>query len=313
MEWVKLASLRSTWATLGITIAAAAGIAVLAAAGTKTPSADLVNSMMTGMFAGVLLAGVLGVLTVTSEYTSGTIRATLAAAPRRPLLLAAKAAVFGVTMLITGQAAAFLSFFAGSAALGHGIAAPALGQPAAQPYDRRLPAGLHRRRLAGRPHLPPRCGRLPPAGLGRHERARRLRRRRAAHRRLHPRLARRMTRGDRSLTGLSLMPPGGAPDGCSRPAFRGQAELAGEAGRGLRHGPNPVGRVPGGYSPVERQRAALAAGLDRARYRDGRRPGATAWLAIRRDRWLAVPASSENPALRSTTTRRAGWWRFPKG
>jgi hypothetical protein len=129
MEWVKLASLRSTWATLGITIAAAAGIAVLAAAGTKTPSADLVNSMMTGMFAGVLLAGVLGVLVVTSEYASGTIRATLAAAPRRPLVLAAKAAVFGVTMLITGQAAAFLSFFAGSAALGHGIAAPALGQP----------------------------------------------------------------------------------------------------------------------------------------------------------------------------------------
>ena len=131
MEWVKLASLRSTWATLGITIAAAAGIAVLAAAGTKTPSADLVNSMMTGMFAGVLLAGVLGVLVMTSEYTSGTIRATLAAAPRRPLVLAAKAAVFGITTLITGQAAAFLSFFAGSAAPGHGIAAPALGQPGA--------------------------------------------------------------------------------------------------------------------------------------------------------------------------------------
>jgi hypothetical protein len=129
MEWVKLASLRSTWATLGITIAAAAGIAVLAATGTKTPSPDLTNSMMTGMFAGVLLAGVLGVLAVTSEYTSGTIRATLAASPRRPLVLAAKAAVFGVTTLITGQAAAFLAFFAGSTALGHGIAAPALGQP----------------------------------------------------------------------------------------------------------------------------------------------------------------------------------------
>ena len=129
MEWIKLASLRSTWATLGITIAAAAGIAVLAAAGTKSPSPDLTNSMMTGMFAGVLLAGVLGVLAVTSEYTSGTIRATLAAAPRRPLVLAAKAAVFGVTTLITGQAAAFLAFFAGRTALGHGIAAPALGQP----------------------------------------------------------------------------------------------------------------------------------------------------------------------------------------
>ena len=130
MEWIKLASLRSTWATLGITIAAAAGIAVLAAAGTsKTPSQDPVNSMMTGMFAGVLLAGVLGVLAVTGEYTSGTIRATLAAAPRRPLVLAAKAAVFGVTTLVTGQAAAFLAFFAGRTALGHGIAAPALGQP----------------------------------------------------------------------------------------------------------------------------------------------------------------------------------------
>ena len=129
MEWVKLASLRSTWATLGLIIAAAAGIAVLAAAGTKTPSPDLTNSMMTGMFAGVLLAGVLGVLAVTSEYTSGTIRATLAAAPRRPLVLAAKATVFGVTTLITGQAAAFLAFFAGRTALGHGIAAPALGQP----------------------------------------------------------------------------------------------------------------------------------------------------------------------------------------
>lgn len=129
MEWVKLASLRSTWATLGLIIAAAAGIAVLAAAGTKTPFPDLTNSMMTGMFAGVLLAGVLGVLVVTSEYTSGTIRATLAASPRRPLVLAAKAAVFGVTMLITGQAAAFLAFFAGSTALGHGIAAPVLSQP----------------------------------------------------------------------------------------------------------------------------------------------------------------------------------------
>jgi ABC-2 type transport system permease protein len=129
MEWIKLASLRSTWATLGITIAAAAGIAVLAAAGTKSPSQDLTNSMMTGMFAGVLLAGVLGVLAVTGEYTSGTIRATLAAAPRRPLVLAAKAAVFGVTTLVTGQAAAFLAFFAGRTALGHGIAAPALSQP----------------------------------------------------------------------------------------------------------------------------------------------------------------------------------------
>ena len=66
---------------------------------------------------------------MTSEYSSGMIRATLAAVPRRPLLLAAKAAVFGAVALVVGEAASFISFFAGGAALRHGISAPALGQP----------------------------------------------------------------------------------------------------------------------------------------------------------------------------------------
>jgi ABC-2 type transport system permease protein len=66
---------------------------------------------------------------MTSEYTSGTSRATFAAAPRRPRVLAAKAAVVGAVALITGEAAAFLSFFAGCMTLGHGITAPALSQP----------------------------------------------------------------------------------------------------------------------------------------------------------------------------------------
>jgi hypothetical protein len=57
------------------------------------------------------------------------IRATLAAAPRRPLLLAAKAAVFGAVSLALGEAASFLAFFAGGAAFRHGISAPALSQP----------------------------------------------------------------------------------------------------------------------------------------------------------------------------------------
>jgi hypothetical protein len=66
---------------------------------------------------------------MTGEYTSGMIRATLAAVPRRPRLLAAKAAVFGVLMLVAGEAATFVSFFAGGLALRHGIVAPSLGQP----------------------------------------------------------------------------------------------------------------------------------------------------------------------------------------
>jgi hypothetical protein len=56
------------------------------------------------------------------------IRATLAVIPHRRLLLAAKAAVFGAVTLAVGEAAAFLAFFAGGAALRPGISAPTLGQ-----------------------------------------------------------------------------------------------------------------------------------------------------------------------------------------
>jgi len=81
--------------------------------------------------AGLLLTGVLGVLMMTSEYTSGMIRATLAAAPNRPLMLAAKAAVFGAVALALGEATSFIAFLTGGAALRHGITAPTLSQPGA--------------------------------------------------------------------------------------------------------------------------------------------------------------------------------------
>ena len=81
------------------------------------------------MLIGVLLIGVAGVLAMTSEYASGTISATFAAAPRRLRVLAAKAAVVGAVALIAGEAAAFLSFFAGCMTLRHGITPPALSQP----------------------------------------------------------------------------------------------------------------------------------------------------------------------------------------
>jgi hypothetical protein len=129
MEWIKLCSLRSTWCTLALSIAGAAGIAVAVGINTKGAAEDLTNNALAGVLVGLLLTSVLGVLTMTGEYSSGSIRSTLAAAPRRPLLLAAKAAAFGTVALVTGEAAAFLSFFAGGAALGHGIAAPTLGQP----------------------------------------------------------------------------------------------------------------------------------------------------------------------------------------
>ena len=129
MEWIKLRSLRSTWWTLGITVCGATAMAVVIGLNTRNPEGDLTNNVLAGIVPGLLLTGVLGVLMMTGEYTSGMIRATLTAVPRRKLVLAAKAAVFGIVALAAGEAAAFISFAAGGAALRHGIAAPALTQP----------------------------------------------------------------------------------------------------------------------------------------------------------------------------------------
>jgi ABC-2 type transport system permease protein len=129
MEWIKLRSLRSTWVTLALTVAASVGISI--AVGLNTHHAageDLTNNALAGVSAGLLLIGVLGVMIATSEYTAGLIKTTLAAVPNRPLVLAAKAAVFGATALVLGEVASFISFFAGGLTLQHGIAAPTLAQ-----------------------------------------------------------------------------------------------------------------------------------------------------------------------------------------
>jgi ABC-2 type transport system permease protein len=129
MEWIKLRSLRSTWWALAVTVAGAVAIAVAVGVNTKDAAADLTNNALAGISLGLLVTGVLGVLVMTGEYSSGMIRATLAAIPNRPLLLAAKAAVFGVVALAVGEAAGFIAFFAGEAALPDTIPGPGLGQP----------------------------------------------------------------------------------------------------------------------------------------------------------------------------------------
>ena len=77
MEWIKLRSVRSTW-WLAIAAAAATGIGVAVGLNTRNASADLTNNALAGIAPGLLLAGALGVLAVTGEYTFGMIRATLA-------------------------------------------------------------------------------------------------------------------------------------------------------------------------------------------------------------------------------------------
>ena len=82
-----------------------------------------------GLVPGQLLLGVLGVLAITTEFSSGMIRATFAAAPRRPLVLAAKAAVLGAVTLAAGEISAFAAFYAGQAMLKAPAPHATLGQP----------------------------------------------------------------------------------------------------------------------------------------------------------------------------------------
>jgi hypothetical protein len=130
MEWIKLRSLRSTaWALLG-GAAVTIGLGIVAGFNTRNPDGDPTSNILAGIAFGQVIVGVLGVLTMTSEYSSGMISTTLAAIPRRPLVLAAKAAVFGAAALAFGEITCFASFAGGVAALRSAVPHPALSQPA---------------------------------------------------------------------------------------------------------------------------------------------------------------------------------------
>jgi ABC-type transport system involved in multi-copper enzyme maturation permease subunit len=60
-----------------------------------------------------LVVAVLGVMVISAEYTTGMIRSTLQAQPRRLTVLAAKVAVFAVLMLVVGELLSFAAFFVG--------------------------------------------------------------------------------------------------------------------------------------------------------------------------------------------------------
>ena len=134
-EWEKLRSIRTTFWSLIITAVAMVGIgAIVAAVHTGTRSGRGFDAL-SGTFTGVLLAqlaiGVLGVLTVTSEYSTGMIRSTFIAAPQRRAVIVAKAGVVGLVTFLVGTVASFASFFVSTAILSsHGIHL-SLGAPGA--------------------------------------------------------------------------------------------------------------------------------------------------------------------------------------
>jgi ABC-2 type transport system permease protein len=115
-EWTKFHSVRSTYWTMLVAlvtpIAASALVAaaIAAAKASGLPPDPLLPGFVSLEYA-VIAVGILGILTFTAEYTSGLIRTTFTAVPRRWAVLAAKAAVTGVVTLLAGELVAFASFF----------------------------------------------------------------------------------------------------------------------------------------------------------------------------------------------------------
>ena len=124
MEWTKFRSVRSTvWSLLAFAVLAL-GLAALITALTvhgwdkmdpdqkavwlRDPTGNILGA---GFFLGQLAICVLGAMVITSEYSTGMIRASLLAVPKRTPMLAAKALVFAAVTFVVGEIVSFGAFF----------------------------------------------------------------------------------------------------------------------------------------------------------------------------------------------------------
>lgn len=110
-EWIKMRTLRSTWITsviaLLLTTLMGAGLTIYSA-NSGDPNAG--RTIGAGMQLGAIVVAVLGALQVTGEYTSGQIRSSLAATPKRSRLIVAKALCVSPFAFALGSASALASW-----------------------------------------------------------------------------------------------------------------------------------------------------------------------------------------------------------
>jgi ABC-type transport system involved in multi-copper enzyme maturation permease subunit len=138
-EWIKLRTLRSTFWTLFGGMAGLIGFAALFCAvnASRWPhmsaheqaTFDPVRTSLLGFFLAQLAIGVLGVLTVSGEYSTGMIRSSLSAVPRRLPVLWAKAAVFAAVVWVLMTVASLVAFLLGQALLSSRHVGASLGDP----------------------------------------------------------------------------------------------------------------------------------------------------------------------------------------
>jgi len=126
-ELTKFRSLRSTIYTLLTAVALMIGLGALFSALTASQyhtmslaekaTVNPVTTSLSGVLFAVVAFGVLGVLVTSGEYSTGMIRSSLTAVPRRLPVLWGKLAVFAGVIFPVSLIASFISFFLGQLVL----------------------------------------------------------------------------------------------------------------------------------------------------------------------------------------------------
>jgi ABC-2 type transport system permease protein len=137
-EWTKLRSVRSTYWTAGVAVLASVALGIVICARTAyninrgeqgLDGFDPTLTSLNGLYIAQVAIGVLGVLTISSEYSTGLIRATLTAVPQRRAVLAAKGLVLAGATLVAGEIMSFTAFGIGQALLSSAHAGASVNQP----------------------------------------------------------------------------------------------------------------------------------------------------------------------------------------
>ncbi|MGD0704865.1 MAG: ABC transporter permease [Trebonia sp.] len=132
-EFTKIRSVRSTYWTLTALLVVSIGLDAAITAGQaaqfnnnpwNVAGFDATQASLGAFFElGQLIIAILGAMVITSEYSTGMIRTSLTAQPRRGVVYAAKAIVFTSVTLIVSLITSFIAFFLGQALIGHGVSA----------------------------------------------------------------------------------------------------------------------------------------------------------------------------------------------
>jgi ABC-2 type transport system permease protein len=132
-EFTKIRSVRSTYWTLLAMFVVVVGFGALACFGASRgphgPYFDPARQSLAGLYIGQLIIGVLGVLVISSEYSTGMIRTTLTTNPHRNMMIAAKGVVFTVVALVVSLVTSFVAFFIGQAIMSSDHISTTLGHP----------------------------------------------------------------------------------------------------------------------------------------------------------------------------------------